>query len=152
MSGRDDEGGGGLDDGIETGRLCQRLARRFSEAVLADMRARGYVGLAPSHTVLIALLPPEGARVTDLARQAGMTKQGMGKLARELEAAGYVARTPDPADTRAAILRFTTEGERLLIDSYDAKAAVEDRWRSVLGDADHASLRDMLSRLVRNEE
>ncbi|MGZ6779596.1 MAG: MarR family winged helix-turn-helix transcriptional regulator [Mycobacterium sp.] len=42
-----------------------------------------------------------------------MTKQTAGGLIDELEANGYVARRPDPADARARLVMLTDRGERL---------------------------------------
>ncbi len=64
----------------------------------------------PKHSAVFGQLGPEGARLTELARGANMTPQGMGGLVDELEQLGYVFREPDPADRRAKIIRLDSPG------------------------------------------
>jgi DNA-binding MarR family transcriptional regulator len=56
------------------------------------------------------LLDATGARPSTLAQRAGITKQAISQLARELEARGYVEQVPDSTDTRAKIVRLTKRG------------------------------------------
>ena len=75
---------------------------------LANLVARGQVGAAHIH--ITRHLATGGSRLTDLARNAGMTKQAMGALVTQCEAWGMVTRMPDPQDARAQQLRFTATG------------------------------------------
>jgi DNA-binding MarR family transcriptional regulator len=52
--------------------------------------------------------------VSDLAAAARMRPQSMAQTVRELEESGYVARRPDPADGRRAILEVTPAGREAL--------------------------------------
>jgi DNA-binding MarR family transcriptional regulator len=75
---------------------------------LSNLAERRQVGAAHIH--ITRHLPPEGSRLTDLARQAGMSKQAMGDLVGQCEAWGLVTRESDSRDRRARILRFTPSG------------------------------------------
>ena len=132
----------------EVGRLFQRAARVYSDLILSKMAARGYEGLTLFHTALIANLGAEGARVTVLAKRAGMAKQSMGQLANDLERRGYVERVPDPSDRRAYLVRFTSRGETLLRDSYEVKREVEAEYATKLGQEAVETLRRLLKQLV----
>jgi DNA-binding MarR family transcriptional regulator len=55
-------------------------------------------------------LGPEGARLSELAALARMSKQAMAKLVDECEVLGLVARAPDPQDARAKRIVFTETG------------------------------------------
>ena len=100
---------GGTFRRFHIGILFQQLARDFERRARATLRERGHTGLQPSHQVVFASLGPDGARLTDLASRAGMTKQAMGQLVDDLEALGYVERIPDPCDGRAKIVRLTAK-------------------------------------------
>ncbi len=71
-----------------------------------------YTDIQPAHAAAIQPLwqLPEGARLTTLARMAGMTKQSMGALVDALEHGGYVERVDDPDDRRASRVRLTARG------------------------------------------
>jgi len=85
------------------------------------------------HTALITNLDAEGTRLTTLAERAGMSKQSMGQLARELERRGYVSRKIDPTDKRAFLIRFTNRGRWLLADARSAKDELEAEYAALLG-------------------
>ena len=72
----------------------------------------GYGDVRPTHYTVFRHLKPEGSRVTELARQARMTKQSMGELVSYLERCGYVERRPDPRDRRARVVIATAEGRK----------------------------------------
>ena len=75
---------------------------------LSNLAARDQVGAAHIH--ITRHLPVGGARLSDLAGAAGMTKQAMGDLVNQCEAWNLVQRTPHPNDQRAKLIRFTGDG------------------------------------------
>jgi DNA-binding MarR family transcriptional regulator len=89
-----------------------------------------------------------GTGLTDLARRARMTKQGMMLVVDDLENRGYVRRVPDPEDARAKIVRLTARGRRFVAEARRAVAAVEARARRELGDRRYEVLRTALEELV----
>jgi DNA-binding MarR family transcriptional regulator len=52
----------------------------------------------------------DGARLSELARSAGMSKQAMGDLVDQCEAWGLVTRARDARDARARRIEFTETG------------------------------------------
>ena len=131
-----------------TGRLFWRAHRAFGELAFAKLHERGYDGLSIIHTNLLAHLDIEGTNVTTLAERAGITKQAMGRLVDELEAKGYVASLPDPADGRAKLVRFTDSGWQFLLDSYEIKQEIEAIYTDLLGEDGIAQLRTALEKVA----
>ena len=85
--------------------LIQRL--RQTQAVEGD--------LTSPETSALARLDRTGATTAaDLARMERISPQSMGATIAALEERGLVARAPDPADGRRAILSLTAEGRALL--------------------------------------
>ncbi|WP_041675774.1 MarR family winged helix-turn-helix transcriptional regulator [Ramlibacter tataouinensis] len=128
------------------GRLLGHASRRFDERVLhlmahnvevplalSNLAARAQVGAAHIH--ITRHLALEGSRLTDLAAQAGMTKQAMGDLVTQCEAWGLVVRESDPHDARARRVRFTAVGLAWLQAFKDAVAQAEAEFRAEVGEA-----------------
>jgi DNA-binding MarR family transcriptional regulator len=126
------------------GRLLGHAMRRFDERVLglmahnvdvplalSNLAARDQVGAA--HVHITRHLPLEGARLTDLARRAGMTKQAMGDLVDQCEAWGLVTREPDPLDARARRVQFTAAGLAWLQAFREAVAQAEAEFKREVG-------------------
>ena len=103
--------------GFLMGRALQRFDARVLTLIadnvdvplgLSNLAARAQVSAAHIH--ITRHLPLQGARLTDLAASAAMTKQAMGKLVDQCEAWGLVTRTPDPRDARAVRVTFSATG------------------------------------------
>jgi DNA-binding MarR family transcriptional regulator len=130
------------------GILFQQLARDFERRARATLRARGHTGLQPSHQVIFANLGNGGARLTDLAGRAAMTKQAMGQLVDDLERLGYVERIPDPADGRAKIVRLTGAGRAFLDDAAQVVSQIWGDYADLLGERELARLQSRLGSLL----
>lgn len=98
---------------------------------LSNLAARNQVGAA--HVHITRHLPLNGARLTDLASAAGMTKQAMGKLVDQCEAWGLVARATDERDTRAKQVVFTPLGRVWLKAFEDAVVQAEAELKLAVG-------------------
>lgn len=120
------------------------VARRHEELV-----AVGYTDIRPAHGLLFQHLPPEGARVTELAAWAGVTKQQLSLLADELVGLGYLERARDPADGRARLVRLTARGEAAFARVREINARIEADWAARFGAARLQALRHELEDLLR---
>ena len=126
------------------GRLLGHAMRRFDERVLAlmahdidvplalsNLAARSQISAAHIH--ITRHLARDGARLTELAASAGMTKQAMGTLVDQCEAWGLVTRDPDPLDARARRVQFTADGLAWLEAFRKAVAQAEAEFRASVG-------------------
>jgi DNA-binding MarR family transcriptional regulator len=102
----------------------------------------------PKHSAVFAQLGPEGARLTDLAKRAGMTPQAMGELVDELEQLDYVRREPDPADRRAKLVRLTPLGMKVIAAGQKVIVGIEADITQRIGGDGHAELRRLLGALL----
>ena len=114
-------------------RVLQLMARS-AEAPLAlsNLAARGQVSAAHIH--ITRHLALQGSRLTELAEQAGMSKQAMGKLVDQCEAWGLVTREADGGDARAKRVRFTSAGLAWLKAFELAVAQAEAELKQAVGD------------------
>jgi DNA-binding MarR family transcriptional regulator len=88
-----------------------RLAyEAFMAEIFRRLAGLGFDDLRPAHAPVFQHITEEGVRLTDLAGRARMTPQSMGYLVDDLERLGYVARTRDPRDRRASLIRPTDRG------------------------------------------
>jgi DNA-binding MarR family transcriptional regulator len=88
-------------------------------------------GAAVSRTgywVLVRVSEVAPARLSDVASTVELDLSTISRQIRDLVAAGLIARTPDPADGRAALLSLTARGEAVL-------EAVSESRRRVLATA-----------------
>ncbi|HLB62908.1 MAG TPA: MarR family winged helix-turn-helix transcriptional regulator [Actinomycetota bacterium] len=136
----------------DLGRLLLEGHRALSGELLEDMSERGFPDLRPAHTaVFLNIDRRSGTRLTELARRARMTKQGMMLLVDDLEARGYVRRVPDESDARAKVVRLTARGRRCAAETRRSAAAVEARTRRLLGERAFEVFLEALDELVGEE-
>ena len=114
------------------------------------LSAAGYEGVRAAHLTVIQplWLRPAGARTTDLAAWAHITKPSMVYLVDHLEAQGYVERTADPSDGRAQRVRLTPQGVELTRTVRRLIGEIEEDWERRIGAAQVAQLKQLLSELV----
>jgi DNA-binding MarR family transcriptional regulator len=115
------------------------LDRRLRQGKFSDVR--------PAHYVVFPMLSKTGDRLTDLAGKANMTKQSMQYLVDHLEAAGYLRKTPDPADNRAQIIHATDRARRLSDAMIRIVTDIEKDWEARLGNGDFLQLKRLLGNL-----
>lgn len=124
--------------------MAQLLAGAF-EPLRSALNARSIPGLRPSHYRVMALIPLDGLRLTELAERASITKAGIGQFTRYLEREGYVGVAADPADNRAKIVTLTPAGTAAVELSLAIIADTEQRWSQALGSERYRELRIALS-------
>ncbi len=134
---------------MDLGRLLLEAHRSLGAELSAALAERGYPDVRPGHSaVLLHIDRRSGTRLTELARRARVTKQGMMLVVDELEQRGYVRRVADPEDGRAKIVRLTARGRRLAAEVRRQVAAIETRTRRELGDRRFEAFRDALELLA----
>ena len=76
-----------------------------------------------------------------------LTSSGTTKRLDRLEAAGYIAREPDPGDRRGVLITLTTQGRRLVDEAAPHHLANERRILSGLSAAEQRRLAGLLRKL-----
>lgn len=120
--------------------------KRLRLEILADSEAH-FPGLRISHYRLLELIPDSGARITDLAGIAGMTKQGLGQHVDYLQERGYAESDRLPEDRRVRLVRRTAKGDDAVAFSQAAIARVEEQWKEQLGPERFELVREALLEL-----
>lgn len=132
-------------------RLLREFSRDFERRIWRALESRGYPDIRPSHSAVFANLGLGAVRVTELAERAQVTQQAMGKMLKELERMGYVARDVDSGDKRAKEIRLTDRGVQLAADNLEVIDEVRRQYAEKIGDEDLAqleqSLRDAVGKL-----
>ena len=121
--------------------------RALEARVFAGLAAAGFDDFTPAQARVFQRIAPQGSRLTDLAAQAGITKQSAGFLVDQLEHAGYVERVPDPEDGRARLVRVAERGARSVEASRAIVAQVEAERTGHLGERRIGQLRGILTDL-----
>src|ERR1700722_15719902 len=126
-------------------RLLGVALDHFSIELTERVTAAGYADIRPGHGCVFGGIDPEkGARLSDLADRAMMTKQSVGEVVSDLEKRGYVERIPDPEDGRAKIIRLTTKGRDVYLTGWQLNDELENEWAARFGEDRVAALREAL--------
>jgi DNA-binding MarR family transcriptional regulator len=129
------------------------LVDRANRALQADMvqtaHRRGHLELKPAHNSVFATLSAEhGSRAADMANRAGITRQSMGEVIRDLVDLGILEMLPDPEDRRAKLVVYTEHGREVALDGYGYIVELERRFAEEFGEQEYAMVRDVLGRVV----
>lgn len=122
------------------------------EDLHTELSKIGYGDLRPAHGFVFQLLAPNGATGNQIAEHLGVTKQAASQMVDYLEERGYVTRTPHPQDKRGKLILLTSKGWECIHATEAFFAALQDRWRAVLGSERMAALHADLQRLIATSE
>ncbi|HEY1969743.1 MAG TPA: MarR family winged helix-turn-helix transcriptional regulator [Pseudonocardia sp.] len=98
-----------------------------------DRAVAGSPGLRPVHIAILQAVGPHGARISDVARQLGITRQAVAQTVASLLDKGILEVAPDPTDGRAKLLRYTARGKDWHESAARAGDQLESAFREALG-------------------
>ncbi|HEX6229614.1 MAG TPA: MarR family transcriptional regulator [Solirubrobacterales bacterium] len=116
-----------------------------------ELAKHGYGDIRPTHGCVFRFVRDSGLRLTDLAGNAGMTKQACGELVDDLVELGYVERVPDPEDRRAKLIQLTERGREAQEVGFTLFAELEKRWAERFGIDQVGGLRQTLEEIAARE-
>jgi len=126
------------------------LSVLLSQLLLAftiDFERESALPLAVSANAL-RVLTEQGARVRDLPRLTGVSKEAISVSLGFLQERGCVVVEPDPADSRVKLARLTREGEQAQGRYRWLLGVIEERWQERFGADDIRRLRGSLRGLL----
>ena len=138
------------DDQPLIGALLRMPVDAVRHRMLRDLHAAGFTDLMSAHFAVLRYPGPDGRRPSDVAAEAGMTKQAMNYLLGQLEKLGYLVRGDDAADKRSRRIKLTPRGLAVRQCLRATVATIEAELASELGSAEFGQLRELLVRLNRS--
>ena len=127
--------------------LVFRANRELQQDMVRAARELGFEGAKNSHNAVFGTLSTEGERSVDLAARAGITRQSMGEVIRELVGMGILEMVTDPSDRRAKLVRYTDEGLAIARRGYQHIVDLEKTLEAEFGE-DYESARTVLERVA----
>lgn len=136
-----------MTEALNVGLLLFLPYRAMETRVFEGLAAAGFDDFTPAQARVFQRIASTGSRLTELAAQAGITKQSAGFLVDQLEKAGYVERVPDPTDARARLVRLAARGRAVQEHARRTEQAIERDWERHLGKDRMRALRGALTSL-----
>ncbi|MFV0251958.1 MAG: MarR family winged helix-turn-helix transcriptional regulator [Beutenbergiaceae bacterium] len=130
--------------------LLMQVAHRLRRRWMASLEPWD---LAPHEfRALRVVAGSDGARLSDIADRLRIANRSVTDVIDTLEHKGLVERSPSPADRRAVVVRLTANGVALEAEIAAARVAVGSELLQPLSDAETATLRRLLGKLVAVQE
>ncbi len=125
--------------------LASQVRERANALIVAELERRGAAGLAPSHGAILVQLYRQGPLpMNRLASLIGRKKNTLTSLIAKLEALGYVARQPDPKDSRVSLIAPTDQARRFRRDFEEISRLLLDKaWGAMPPDQREALVRGL---------
>jgi DNA-binding MarR family transcriptional regulator len=136
---------------VDFGILLGLAYQSFVDGLRATLYSSGFTDLGPAYGYVFRALDEEPLQTAHLAERLGMSDQGAAKIVTEMEARGYVERSPDPADGRAKRIRLTSRGGLALRTAREFHASFERQLRREHGAQKVDAVRRVLAHVVGGE-
>jgi DNA-binding MarR family transcriptional regulator len=124
-----------------------RAFRAYEKAMFERVAAEGFSDIAQADSDVLVFVGPEGASLTDIARQRRVSKQAVHEQVHGLVDRNYLTLETDPADRRVRRVRYTAKGEALVAALRRVKRQLHKEMTLALGFEAMADLRAHLAKL-----
>jgi DNA-binding MarR family transcriptional regulator len=128
--------------------LVDRANRALQTDMVRSQHQRGHPEVKPAHNAVFATLSPDGSRAAEMAVRAGITRQSMGEVVREMVALDILEMRPDPEDGRAKLVTYSEHGRAVAADGYERLRELETRFAEEFGEEDYETAREVLARIA----
>ncbi|MCX6398177.1 MAG: MarR family winged helix-turn-helix transcriptional regulator [Propionibacteriales bacterium] len=121
-----------------------RLNKLLQQDMVEAANRRGHADVKSSHNAVFATLDRDGGRPSDMAVQAGITRQSMGEVVRDMVGLGLVEMKPDPTDKRAKLVTWTPKGLATGQEGFEHIRDLEAHFAAEMGADAFAQLKESL--------
>jgi len=128
--------------------LVDRANRALQSDMVREAHRQGHPEVKYAHNAVFSTLNEAGARATDMAARAGITRQSMGEIIREMVALGILEMRPDPHDRRAKLVAYTKPGLEHARSGFQHIIDLEKRFADEFGNQEYEIVRSVLGSLV----
>lgn len=97
-------------------RLVRTVERHMTNEISRRLQESGYKSLSARHLQVFENLDTEGVSIINLAQRAGVSKQAMSKMVKEVANEGFVDVVTDNRDNRVQLVNATEKGASLIVD------------------------------------
>ncbi|MDZ7879881.1 MAG: MarR family winged helix-turn-helix transcriptional regulator [Saprospiraceae bacterium] len=97
-------------------RLVRTVEKYITNQISRELHVHGYVNLSARHLQVFENLDTEGVSIVQLAHRAGISKQAMSKMVKEVAREGFVDVVTDDRDNRVQLVNVTQKGANLIGD------------------------------------
>jgi DNA-binding MarR family transcriptional regulator len=116
------------------------------DRVYKKLATEGFDELNSTFSVVFQTIG-EGARLTEMAKKANLSKQNIKHLVVKMKDLSYLESQPDEDDARAIILKLSEKGILWRNKAYEFIDEVESEWAQSIGLENMASLKELLFKL-----
>ena len=134
--------------GVDLALLLLGGFRTLADQVTVELIARGYEEVRPVHDFALQAILAGADNASELGRRMSVTKQAAAKTIAALEARGYVAREPDPADKRRMRLYVTAHALAMQREGAAIFEELRGQWQERVGEEALLQLERTLRELV----
>jgi DNA-binding MarR family transcriptional regulator len=121
--------------------------RYMEDRIFRAIQDAGFDDWTLAQVRVFQRVAPDGSRLTGLADQAQISKQGAGVLVDQLERLGYVRRVADPTDGRARLIVIEERGRRAAEVAKATSTEILAEWTAFLGTRNFTLLHQILDQL-----
>lgn len=116
------------------GSLLKKIYRIYSNQLLSELQAKGFIDLRPSFLeILMYLSENQSPSIKEIGYACGLKKQTMTSHLNELEKRGYILRNKSEIDRRELKVDLTDYGEKFKIALIDVSTILEKKYLNAIG-------------------
>jgi len=135
----------------DIGQLLIAAADVASDDFVKRINAAGFPSIRASHFPVFGTLDPEGTHISVMAKRAGMSRQGMSALVKDVEKQGFVSTSADTTDRRAIVVALTETGAQFCREAAKMSAEINRELTAAMGADRVVLLREALAAIAHRD-
>ncbi|HXD92569.1 MAG TPA: MarR family transcriptional regulator [Bacteroidia bacterium] len=134
------------------GKAISKLKKHFDTWVAEQLYMHDIRDFKLAYMPLIMNIDVDGITNTDLAKRAGITKQGMSQVVQELEEKKYIKIQTNPKDKRSSIIHLTDKGKEFILTCRGRQKDLHADLQKLLGKKKFEIVLDAMFEVVNYQE
>lgn len=130
------------------GKMISIAKRQFDEWAMQKLTGHGYADFKMAYMPVLMNISAEGTSNNELASHARVTKQAMSKVAKALQASGYIRAKTSADDKRSTIFSLTDRGKKLVIEARLSVKELMDDYRRQIGKEDFDNAMKVIQKIL----
>ncbi len=127
-----------------TPHLLLTVFRSFESSMLRTLTENGFSDISSTDLNILRHLNNDGLSITQLAKDAVISKQAVSRIINKLQQKGYLFLITDPMDQRGKKVCYTGKGRRLIVLAVEFIKQTETQYKNELGTKEYTELRQSL--------
>jgi DNA-binding MarR family transcriptional regulator len=132
--------------------LLHKIRRHFDKWAETEIGKNGYADFKMGDMPFLMNIDATGTTNGELAKRAGVTKQAMSKVIKELTRLGIIEMRKHEVDSRSQVIFLTDRGKMFVITARNCVSGLFKDYKEVVGEGNYEIMIDSMIKILEHHQ